>query len=150
MSRRASPRTGWALLFAVALSLTTAGCARRKRIMECNHFIDKVNLSLREINKYTKTRADDPKLETNMRTLAKLFKKLATDIQAMHISSPGLAPHTRRYREMCEHSATAALHLADAVSKDDVKEVKSADLEFKGVVKSESELIRKINGVCSR
>lgn len=85
-----------------------------------------------------------------MRTLSKLFEQLAKDIDAMHVSAPKLAPEVKRYRDMCKQSALAARHLADAVSKDDVKEAQSADKEFKRVVKDESQLIRKINSVCSR
>ncbi len=150
MNRPSLLRAAWVLPLAIALALGGSGCARRKRILECNRFIEKVNGSLGEINKYTNTPVDDPKLAGNMRTLSKLFEQLAKDIDAMQITAPELAPETKRYRDMCEHSATAARHLADAVSKDDVKEAKAADKEFKSVVKDESDLIRKINAVCSR
>lgn len=135
---------------ALALAVAASGCARRKRLLECTRFIDKTNASLKEINKYTNTPVHDPKLAANMRTLSKLFEQLAKDIDAMHISSPALAPETKRYRDMCEHSATAARHLADAVSHKNVAEAKTAEHEFKHVVKDESDLIQRINKVCAR
>ena len=145
-----SARVVSAVILAVSFALVMPGCARRKRIQECNQFIDKVNSSLKEINRYTNTRVDDPKLAENMQTLAKLFEQLAKDIDAMQISAPKLAPNTGRYREMCQESATAARHLSDAVQKDNVEEAKTADKEFKAAVKSEDELIQQINSVCSR
>lgn len=148
MNARTVRSAAFSLLLAALLVPT--GCARRTRILQCNRFIDKVNTSLKEINRYTNTRVDDPKLAANMQTLSKLFQQLAKDIDAMQITAPELSPHTKRYREMCEESAAAARHLADAVSKDDIAEAKAADKEFKRVVKSEGELIREINTVCSR
>ena len=148
MSRGVPPRGVWLLAF--ALALFTSGCARRKRLLECNHFIKQTNASLEEINKYTNTSPKDPKLAANMHTLSKLFEQLAKDIDAMHISAPELAPETKRYRDMCEHSAAAARQLADAVSKDNPAEAKSAEAEFKRVVKDESDLIQRINKVCAR
>lgn len=149
MTPTLQPRAKCALVV-VALVFVAAGCTRRKRIMQCNRFIDKVNVSLKEINTYTNTPVDDPRFATRMRTLATRFDQLAKAIDAMHITAPELAPHTRRYREMCEHSAAAARHLADAVSHDNGKEVKSADEQFKRIAKNESDLIRQINDACSR
>ncbi len=148
MSRGRAPRGVW--LPVLALALTTSGCARRKRLLECNRFIQKTNGSLEEINKYTNTPPHDPKLATNMHTLSKLFEQLAKDIDAMHITAPELAPETKRYRDMCQQSAEAARHLADAVDKDNPAEAKSAQQEFKRVVKDESDLIQRINKVCAR
>ncbi|HMJ09855.1 MAG TPA: hypothetical protein VK524_00545, partial [Polyangiaceae bacterium] len=120
------------------LCLPLAGCGKMKKTTECNAFIEKVNTSLKEIEKHTNTKGTDQKAAAqDMKKLAGLYDKLATDVAALGVTTPDLKKHADDYQAMAKKAADTARQVAEAVETNNLDKAQTAQKEFDGIVKQE-------------
>jgi hypothetical protein len=137
------------LVLAVLLALATAGCGRIKKASECNTFIDKVNASLKEIEKHTAIKGkDDAETIAEMKKLGELYEALAKDVGGMELSVPELGKLGGEYKQMAERASQATRTLAGAIEAKDQEKAQQAQKDFDQIVKQEDELVSKINSFC--
>jgi hypothetical protein len=130
-------------------AVLSAGCGKMQKTKECNEFIDKVNTSLKEIEKHTNQKtADQKSTVAEMKKLADLYDRLATDLGALTIGTPALKKHSAEYQTMAKKAAAAARQHADALETNDVEKSQTAQKEFDGIVKQEDQLVNNINNFC--
>jgi ABC-type transporter Mla subunit MlaD len=132
---------------AVALAIT--GCGKIKKTSECNTFIDKVNASLKEIEKHT-TKKSDNEAQTieGMQKLSELYSALAKEVGGLEIKTPDLKQQVVEYQQMAERAASTSRDVASAVQAKDGEKIDKAQKEFDRIVKQEDELVNKINSFC--
>lgn len=131
----------------IALSLT--GCGKIKKTSECNTFIDKVNTSLKEIEKHTSTKAEnEAQTISGMKRLGELYDQLAKDVGAIEIATPDLKKQVGDYQAMAQKAAATSREVASAVEAKDGDKIDKAQKEFDQIVKQEDELVNKINSYC--
>jgi hypothetical protein len=134
------------VLVSAALAL---GCGKMKKSSECNSFIEKVNTSLKEIEKHTNSKGTDQKAAAqDMKQLAGLYEKLATDVAALGITTPDLKKHSGDYQAMAKKAADTARQVAEAVETNNLDKAQSAQKEFDDIVKKEDQLVNNINNFC--
>jgi hypothetical protein len=135
------------LLCMVLLGAT--GCGKFKRAKECNAFIDKVNVALKDIEKRTSAPEGDEKAAVGeMRELAKLYEKLSQDIAALGITSQELKKQAADYQQMATKAAGTARQVADAIEGKDIEKATAAQKQFDLIVKEEDQLVSSINQLC--
>lgn len=131
------------------IALAAGGCSKFKRTKECNAFIDKVNASLKEIEKHTAGgNEDEGAAIKEMRELAKLYDKLTAEIGALSISNQDLKKQATEYQNMAGKAAATARQVADAIESKDVEKATAAQKQFDLIVKQEDQLVSSINGLC--
>jgi uncharacterized protein YoxC len=134
----------------LAIAMLSVGCGKIKKSKECKTFIDKVNASLKEIEKHTNTTGkDDAKAVAEMKTLADLYDQLSKDVAAMEITTPELKTQSTEYQTMANKAAATARDVAQAIETQDPEKADKAKKEFDQIVKQEDDLVNKINGFCS-
>lgn len=139
----------WSIIVALACAVAVGGCSKMKKTTECNAFIDKVNTSLKEIEKHTNAKTADQKAAiADMKKLAGLYDRLATDVGALSISTPDLKRHSSDYQQMAKRAAEAARQVADAVETNNLAKAQAAQKVFDGIVKQEDQLVNNINSFC--
>jgi ABC-type transporter Mla subunit MlaD len=137
------------LAAAGAIALATTGCGKIKKTSECNTFIDKVNASLKEIEKHTTKKSDDEaQTIAGMQKLGELYTALAKDVGDLEITTKDLEKHVGEYQQMAERAASTARDVATAVQAKDGDKIDKAQKEFDRIVKQEDELVNKINSFC--
>ena len=135
------------LLVVLALS----ACGRAKTAQECSVFIDKVNESLKRIEKHTQAEArDDTAAVAEMRRLADQYDTLANDVRALRITNRDLKKHALEYQKMAGRAAAAARQVARAVEAKDIQQAKEAQDAFDEIVKREDKLVARINALCQK
>lgn len=131
------------------VALLGAGCGKIKKTSECNTFIDKVNTSLKEIEKHTANKAsDEAQTIAGMNKLGDLYEQLASDVAALEITTPELDKHVDAYEAMAKKASATAREVAKAVEAKDGERIDKAQKEFDQIVKQEDELVNKVNGFC--
>lgn len=139
----------WVPLVTALISLPS--CHNATKETECARFVELVNGSLVEINRHTRIQGlDGPRMVTEMTKLASLYDELAAAIGRLPLSTTALSTQAEDYRRMAQSAASAARHLATAVSEADPKALSVADHEFKAVVEREAKLIEAIDAECKR
>ena len=114
-------------------------------------FIDKVNASLKQIEKHTQAEAkDDTAAVAEMRRLADQYDTLAGDVRALRITNRDLKKHALEYQKMASKAAAAARQVARAVEAKDVQQATEAQNAFDEIVKSEDKLVARINALCQK
>jgi hypothetical protein len=137
------------LLVLLALLSTTIGCGKFRKTKECNAFIDKVNGSVKEIERLSAAKGeDDAQIAGNMRKIGELWDTLAKDVGAIDITTPDLKKNATEYQGMCTRAATTARAVATALENKNADQGVAAQKEFDKVVKEEDELVNKINTYC--
>src|SRR5690242_1832072 len=102
-------RSATAFLVIAGLAVSASGCGKMKKTSECNAFIDKVNTSLKEIEKHTSSRGTDQKsAAADMKKLADLYDKLGADVGALSVTTPELKKHAGDYQAMAKKAASTA------------------------------------------
>jgi methyl-accepting chemotaxis protein len=131
------------------IALATTGCGKIKKTSECNTFIDKVNASLKEIEKHT-TKKSDNEAQTiaGMQKLAELYTELAKEVGGLEITTADLKKQVSEYQTMAERAAATSRDVAAAVQAKDGDKIDKAQKEFDQIVKQEDELVNKINSFC--
>ncbi len=138
-----------ALAALIAITFATAGCGKIKKTSECNTFIDKVNASLKEIEKHTTKKSDNEKQTIEgMKKLGELYEALAKDVGSIEITTADLKKQVTEYQHMAERAATTSRDVAAAVEAKDGAKIDKAQKEFDQIVKQEDELVNKINSYC--
>jgi hypothetical protein len=133
----------------VLVALATAGCGKIKKTSECNTFIDKVNASLKEIEKHTSTKAEnDAQTISGMKTLGQLYEQLGKDVGAIEITTAEFKKHVTDYQQMAARAASTSRDVAAAVEAKDGEKIDKAQKDFDQIVKDEDELVNKINSFC--
>ena len=131
------------------LAGAAAGCGKIKKTSECNAFIDKVNTSLKEIEKHTGTKAEnEAQTIAGMKKLGELYEQLAKDVGGIEITTADFKKHVTEYQQMAERAASTSRDVASAVEAKDGEKIDKAQKEFDQIVKSEDELVNKINSFC--
>jgi methyl-accepting chemotaxis protein len=131
------------------IALSVSGCGKIKKTSECNTFIDKVNASLKEIEKHTSTKAEnEAQTISGMKRLGDLYEQLAKDVGAIEIATPELKKHVGDYQAMAQRASTTSRDVASAVEAKDGDRIDKAQKEFDQIVKQEDELVNKINSYC--
>ena len=139
---------GYLFLLAL-LAVPAAGCGKMKKTTECNAFIEKVNTSLKEIEKHTNTKGTDQKAAAqDMKKLAGLYDKLASDVAALGVTTPDLKKHSDEYQAMAKKAAATARQVAEAVETNNLEKAQTAQKEFDTIVKQEDQLVNNINTFC--
>ena len=143
-------RTGSGLMvFILASAAICGGCSKMKKTTECNAFIEKVNTSLKEIEKHTNSKGTDQKTAaSDMKKLGDLYDKLATDVGALGVSTPELKKHSAEYQAMAKKAADTARQVAEAVETNNLDKAQAAQKEFDSIVKHEDQLVNNINSFC--
>lgn len=137
------------LALAAAICLATAGCGKIKKTSECNAFIDKVNTSLKEIEKHTTSKGeDDAQTIAEMKKLGELYEQLSKDVGALEITTADLKKHATDYQQMAQKAAATARDVAAAIETKDGDKAEKAQKDFDQIVKQEDELVNKINSFC--
>lgn len=132
-----------------AIALATTGCGKIKKTSECNTFIDKVNASLKEIEKHTTKKSDDEaQTIAGMQKLGELYSSLAKEVGSLEITNPEFKKHVGEYQQMAEHAAATSRDVAAAVEAKDGEKIDKAQKDFDQIVKQEDELVNKINSFC--
>ncbi|HEY6560286.1 MAG TPA: hypothetical protein VI072_23545 [Polyangiaceae bacterium] len=139
---------GYVFLLAL-LAVPAAGCGKMKKTTECNAFIEKVNTSLKEIEKHTNTKGTDQKAAAqDMKKLAGLYDKLAADVAALAVTTQDLKKHSDDYQAMAKKAAETARQVAEAVETNNLEKAQTAQKEFDTIVKQEDQLVNNINSFC--
>ena len=137
------------LAAAGVIALSLAGCGKIKKTSECNTFIDKVNTSLKEIEKHTSTKAEnEAQTISGMKRLGELYDQLAKDVGGIEITTPDLKKQVDDYQAMAQKAASTSREVASAVEAKDGDKIDKAQKEFDQIVKQEDELVNKINSYC--
>jgi hypothetical protein len=142
-------RVRGSLLLLALLAVLAVGCGKMKKTTECNAFIEKVNTSLKEIEKHTNTKGTDQKAAAqDMKKLAGLYDKLASDVAALGVTTPDLKKHSDDYQAMAKKAAETARQVAEAVETNNLEKAQTAQKEFDTIVKQEDQLVNNINTFC--
>ena len=142
-------RVRGSLLLLALLAAPAVGCGKMKKTTECNAFIEKVNTSLKEIEKHTNTKGTDQKAAAqDMKKLAGLYDKLASDVAALGVTTPDLKKHSDDYQAMAKKAAETARQVAEAVETNNLEKAQTAQKEFDTIVKQEDQLVNNINTFC--
>jgi hypothetical protein len=137
------------LLLLLALFSTTLGCGKFRKTKECNAFIDKVNGSVKEIERLSAAKGDDDaQAIANMKKIGDLWEALAKDVGAIDITTPELKKSATEYQGMCTRAAATARQVATALESKNADQGDTAQKEFDKIVKEEDELVNKINTYC--
>lgn len=139
------------LLIPVLGVAVVVACSRARTAQECSVFIDKVNASLKQIEKHTQAEArDDTAAVSEMRRLADQYDSLASEVRALRISNRELKEHALEYQKMAGRAAAAARQVARAVEAKDIQQATEAQNAFDEIVKHEDKLVARINELCQK
>jgi methyl-accepting chemotaxis protein len=137
------------LAVAALIALATTGCGKIKKTSECNTFIDKVNTSLKEIEKHTSAKSEnEAQTIAGMKKLGELYEQLANEVGAIEVSTADFKRHVTDYQQMAERAAATSRDVATAVEAKDGEKIDKAQKDFDQIVKNEDELVNKINSFC--
>jgi hypothetical protein len=124
---------------------TSVGCAKVRRVRECNVLARGVNLEIAAIQAET---APPKRTPAAFASIAARYERMAGEVGRRRFADATLTEATKDYRELLERAGRACRQIASALPRSDTRGLESAVQDLDKVTRKEVVAVTRINAAC--